>query len=126
MAWSHLGTNTGAQDAESLTIPSMEISSLGMTGFNAGATRTAIGLAVNLPQFRYNDTYQIQLNLTFVRGSHVIKAGADVPGWRCGIRSSFQLPAPSQSVQPGQFHLAGLFFFSCQLRACSHPIQPAC
>lgn len=78
VAWSHLGSNTGAQDPDSLTIPSMEISSLGMTGFNSGATRTAIGLAVNLPQFRYNDTYQFQDNLTFVRGSHVIKAGADV------------------------------------------------
>ena len=49
-----------------------------MTGFNSAATRTAIGLAVNLPQFRYNDTYHFQDNLTFVRGSHVIKAGADV------------------------------------------------
>ncbi len=78
VAWSHLGTNTGAQDPDSLSIPSLEISSLGMTGFNAGATRTAIGLAVNLPQFRYNDTYQFQNNLTWVRGDHVMKAGADI------------------------------------------------
>ena len=35
-----------------------------MTRFNAAASRTAIGLAVNLPQFRYNDTYQLQNNLT--------------------------------------------------------------
>ena len=78
VAWSHLGTDTGAQDPSSLDIPSLEITSLGMTGFNAGATRTAIGLAVNLPQFRYNDTYQFQNNLTWIRGNHAIKAGGDV------------------------------------------------
>jgi hypothetical protein len=49
-----------------------------MTGFNAAASRTAIGLAVNLPQFRYNDLYQFQNNLTYVRGNHLMKAGADV------------------------------------------------
>jgi hypothetical protein len=51
---------------------------MGMSGFNAAANRTAIGLAVNLPQFRYNDTYQFQNNLTVIRGSHVMKAGADI------------------------------------------------
>ena len=78
VAWSHLGTITGAQDASSEEIPSLEISELGMTGFNAAASRTATGLAVNLPQFRYNDLYQIQNNLTWVRGSHLMKAGFDV------------------------------------------------
>ena len=78
VAWSHLGTNTGAQDPSSLEIPSLEITSLGMTGFNAGATRTAIGLAVNLPQFRYNDTYQFQDNLTWIKGNHALKAGGDI------------------------------------------------
>jgi hypothetical protein len=78
VAWSHLGTNTGAQDPSSEEIPSLEITELGMTGFNAGANRTAIGLAVNLPQFRYNDTYQFQNNLTYVRGNHLIKGGFDI------------------------------------------------
>lgn len=78
VAWSHLGTITGAQDASSEEIPSLEITELGMTGFNAAASRTATGLAVNLPQFRYNDLYQIQNNLTWVRGSHLMKAGFDV------------------------------------------------
>jgi Carboxypeptidase regulatory-like domain len=78
VAWSHLGNNTGAQNPESEEIPSIEITELGLTGFNAAASRTAIGLAVNLPQFRYNDTYQFQDNLTIIRGNHVIKAGADV------------------------------------------------
>jgi len=78
VAWSHLGTVTGAQDAASESIPSLEITELGMTGFNAAASRTAIGLAVNLPQFRYNDTYQFQNTLTHVRGRHLFKAGFDV------------------------------------------------
>ncbi len=78
VAWSHLGTNTGAQDPSSEAIPSLEISELGMTGFNAAASRTAPGLAVNLPQFRFNDLYQFQNNLTWVRGGHLMKVGFDV------------------------------------------------
>jgi hypothetical protein len=77
-AWAHLGTITSAQDAVSEEIPSIEITQLGMTGFNAGATRTAIGLAVNLPQFRYNDTYQFQNNLSYLRGNHIFKTGLDL------------------------------------------------
>jgi hypothetical protein len=78
VAWSHLGTITGAQDPASEAIPSIEITELGLIGFNAAASRTAIGLAVNLPQFRYNDTYQFQNTLTYVRGNHLFKAGFDV------------------------------------------------
>ena len=79
VAWSHLGTDDGcAGSIVARSIPSLEISELGMTGFNAGANRTAIGLAVNLPQFRYNDTYQFQNNLTYVRGDHLFKAGFDI------------------------------------------------
>jgi len=77
-AWSHLGTVTEPDDPKSLEIPSIEITELGMTQFNNATSRTAIGLAVNLPQFRYNDTYQLQNNLTQVRGNHVLKAGFDV------------------------------------------------
>jgi hypothetical protein len=78
VAWSHLGTVTEPDDPKSLEIPSLEITELGMTQFNNATSRTAIGLAVNLPQFRYNDTYQLQNNLTQVRGNHVLKAGFDV------------------------------------------------
>ena len=88
-AWSHLGTVTSAQNAASEEIPSLEINQLGMTQFNAAVSRTAIGLAVNLPQYRYNDTYQFQDNLTFLRGNHVFKAGADV---RRQYVKSFFLP----------------------------------
>jgi hypothetical protein len=78
VAWSHLGTVTEADDPKSLEIPSLEITELGMTQFNNATSRTAIGLAVNLPQFRYNDTYQVQNNLSQVRGNHLLKAGFDV------------------------------------------------
>ena len=77
-AWSHLGTVTEADNPKSTEIPSIEITELGMTQFNNATSRTAIGLAVNLPQFRYNDTYQLQNNLTQVRGKHLLKAGFDV------------------------------------------------
>ena len=78
VAWSHLGTVTGPDNEKSLEIPSIEINELGLIGFNAASNRTAIGLAVNLPQYRYNDTYQIQDNITLVRGRHLFKAGFDV------------------------------------------------
>ena len=78
VAWSHLGTSTDPETPSSLDIPSLEISELGMIGFNNANSRTAIGAAVNIPQFRYNDTYQLQNNFTQVRGSHMVKAGFDV------------------------------------------------
>ena len=78
VALSHYGQVTEADNPASMEIPSIEITELGMIGFNAAANRTAIGLAVNFPQFRYNDTYQLQDNVTLVRGSHLLKAGVDV------------------------------------------------
>jgi hypothetical protein len=78
VALSHLGTITEADNPVSMEIPSIEIVELGMNGFNASSNRTAIGFAVNLPQFRYVDTYQIQNNVTMVRGNHLLKAGFDV------------------------------------------------
>jgi hypothetical protein len=78
VAWSHLGTVAEPDNPKSLEIPSLEITELGMTQFNNATSRTAIGLAVNLPQFRYNDTYQVQNNLSQVRGNHLLKAGFDV------------------------------------------------
>ncbi|HEV7860002.1 MAG TPA: carboxypeptidase regulatory-like domain-containing protein [Pyrinomonadaceae bacterium] len=68
---------TGAQDPSSEEIPSIEITQLGLTGFNADASRTAIGLAVNQPQFSYRENYQLQDNLSYTTGSHSLKFGAD-------------------------------------------------
>jgi len=78
VALSHIGTINDADNPVSKEIPSIEITELGMNGFNAASNRTAIGLAVNYPQFRYVDTYQVQNNVTMVRGNHLLKAGFDV------------------------------------------------
>lgn len=77
VAHQHLGNISEPVDSASVQIPSIEISELGLTGFNGAQGRTAIGLSVNNPQFRYNDTYQIQNTLTWVPGNHAIKSGID-------------------------------------------------
>jgi len=87
LAWSRFDSTTSAEDPASESIPSIEISELGMGGFNAAASRTAIGLAVNLPQFRINDTYQIADSMTYSTGSHNIKFGVDLR--RTDVKSFF-------------------------------------
>jgi hypothetical protein len=66
-----------AADAQALTIPSIEVTQLGLTGFNAQNTRTAIGLAINNPQAAVYNNYQLQNNFAIFRGSHSVKAGID-------------------------------------------------
>jgi hypothetical protein len=78
LGYSRYDSTTGAVDSSSETIPSIEISELGMTGFNAAADRKAIGLAVNLPQFRINNTYQIQDAISILKGDHSMKFGVDL------------------------------------------------
>ncbi|HVF41493.1 MAG TPA: carboxypeptidase regulatory-like domain-containing protein [Pyrinomonadaceae bacterium] len=67
-----------ALNPESQEIPSMEVVELGLTGFNASPTRTAIGLGVNLPQDSIRNTYQIQDTMSYSTGNHAIKFGADI------------------------------------------------
>ncbi len=87
VSWQRLASNTSATDPASEAIPSIEITQLGLTGFNAASSRTAIGLAVNLPQFRFNNTYQLQETLSWTRGSHALKFGADLR--RVWVKSFF-------------------------------------
>ncbi len=82
-----LDTTTTASDPSSEAIPSIEVPELGLTGFNAATSRTAIGLAVNLPQYRINDTFQYQNNLSYVRGRHAFKTGVDIR--RINVESFF-------------------------------------
>jgi hypothetical protein len=86
-AFSRYASVTASDDPASETIPSIEISDLGLAGFNAATNRTAIGLAVNLPQFRNNNTYQVQDNLAWTRGAHALKFGADIR--RVQVKSFF-------------------------------------
>jgi Carboxypeptidase regulatory-like domain/TonB-dependent Receptor Plug Domain len=69
---------TIALDPRSQLIPSIEIVELGLQGFNAGPTRTAIGLGVNLPQNQVRNTFQLQDNITYTNGNHAWKFGADI------------------------------------------------
>ena len=78
LGYQRFATVTSASDPKSEEIPSLEISELGLIGFNAAASRTAIGLAVNLPQFRTNNIYQIQDNLSWTTGNHAIKVGTNI------------------------------------------------
>ncbi|MDX2150880.1 MAG: TonB-dependent receptor [Bryobacteraceae bacterium] len=77
VSYQRLNSLTNASDDSSQAIPSLEVAELGLVGINAAATRTAIGLAVNLPQFRRNNTYQIQNTTGIIRGSHSFKFGID-------------------------------------------------
>lgn len=87
VSWSRFDSTTTAEDPSSEAIPSIEIGDLGLTGFNAAASRTAIGLAVNLPQFRINDTYQIYDAMSYTTGSHNFKFGVDIR--RTDVKSFF-------------------------------------
>ncbi len=49
-----------------------------LTGFNAAASRTAIGLGVNLPQYSVRTTWQYQDNLSHTAGNHGLKFGFDI------------------------------------------------
>lgn len=77
LSYQRLASETNAQDPRAETIPNIEISELGMTGFNAAASRTAFGLAVNLPQAQILNNYQIADNFSILRGAHTIKMGFD-------------------------------------------------
>lgn len=68
---------TNATDPKAITIPSLEISQLGLIGFNAAATRTALGLGVNLPQSQILNNYQIVDNFSVITGGHAVKLGFD-------------------------------------------------
>ncbi|HEY1338916.1 MAG TPA: hypothetical protein VGF59_15480 [Bryobacteraceae bacterium] len=78
LSYQRYASTTSASDSESQGIPSVEVPELGLTGFNAAVDRTAIGLAVNLPQYRYNNTYQIQDSFALTHGAHSLKFGADL------------------------------------------------
>lgn len=77
LGYTRQAQETTAEDVRSQSIPSIEVNSLGLTGFNAAASRTAIGLAVNLPQFRKSNRYQLQYNVGWTKDAHNFKGGID-------------------------------------------------
>jgi hypothetical protein len=70
-------SNNADNPAVAERIPSLEVTDLGLRGFNATTTRTGIGLAVNLPQFNTKNNYQIQDTIGILRGTHSMKFGFD-------------------------------------------------
>jgi hypothetical protein len=77
ISWQRLSHRASATDPSSETIPSIEIPELGLTGFAASESRTAIGLAVNLPQGGITNTYQLQESIVWTRSAHTVKVGLD-------------------------------------------------
>jgi hypothetical protein len=77
LSWQRLANVTSPTDPSSLTIPSIEIPELGLTGFAASPSRTAIGLPVNMPQARVSNVYQLQETIAWTRGAHALKFGLD-------------------------------------------------
>lgn len=71
-------STTNALDPSSELIPSIEITELGLIGFNAATNRTGIGLGINLPQFSVRNTYQLQDTISYSPGNHSFKVGADI------------------------------------------------
>jgi len=77
-SFSRLTSVTNAENpAVAERIPSIEIPDLGLRGFNAATTRTAIGLGVNLPQSGTYNNYQLQDSFAVLKGSHSMKFGFD-------------------------------------------------
>lgn len=78
LSYSRFFASTNAERPEiAQRIPSIEVADLGLTGFNAGIARTAIGLAANLPSFTTLNNYQIQETVSILRGGHSMKFGLD-------------------------------------------------
>jgi outer membrane receptor protein involved in Fe transport len=77
LAFSRFVTATTAANLASQNIPSIEVAEFGLTGFNAANTRTAIGLALNLPQSAVYNNYQLADTFSVIRGHHSMKYGID-------------------------------------------------
>ncbi len=78
ISWQRSVNVIAGSDPSSETIPSIEVPELGLTGFAFSESRTAIGLAVNLPQSAWSNTYQLQDTMAWTHGGHMLKSGVDI------------------------------------------------
>ena len=76
-AWKRLDLDRDAEDLQSYSIPAIEIIELGMVGVPETETRTAFGLATNLPVFRRSDGFQLADSVSVIKGSHEFKFGGE-------------------------------------------------
>ncbi len=77
LAFNRYVTAAVAADQSAQNIPSIEVTELGLTGFNDSTSRTAIGLALNLPQSAVYNNYQLADTFSATRGAHTVKFGID-------------------------------------------------
>lgn len=75
--WRNKSETNAENPAVAERIPSIEVTDLGLRGFNASVTRTALGLATNNPQFSTLNNYQIQDSVSVLTSSHSMKFGID-------------------------------------------------
>ncbi|HZO56263.1 MAG TPA: TonB-dependent receptor, partial [Bryobacteraceae bacterium] len=78
VAYQRFKGGQSSTNPESARIPSIEVTELGLSGAGSGATRTAIGLATDLPRETITNRYQIQTTLGVHKGSHSSKFGVDL------------------------------------------------
>ncbi len=76
--WRNKSETNAQNPAIAERIPSFQITDLGLTGFNADPTRTALGPAMNNPQFSTLNNYQIQDSVSVLLGRHSMKFGIDM------------------------------------------------
>jgi len=76
LSYHRVASQITATDPAGQRIPSIEVRELGLTG-TVGPTRTAIGLATDLPRLPFSDNYQFQQTVGVLRGSHSMKFGVD-------------------------------------------------
>ena len=76
--FSRYAFSTGPQFPTALSIPSIEINDLGLTGSASVGPRSGIGYAANLPEGRRNNIYQLVDNMTWSHGRHTAKWGVDI------------------------------------------------
>jgi hypothetical protein len=78
MGWKRYRLGRDAEEPSAYSIPAIEITDLGMNGGPEAENRTAFGLPTNLPVYRTSDTFQIVDAISFSKGNHGFKFGAEV------------------------------------------------
>ena len=76
--YQRLFNSQSASNPEALGVPSIEINTLGLQGFNSSDARTALGFAINLPTILVTNNYQSANNFGLIRGKHSMKFGGDI------------------------------------------------
>ncbi|MFN0166860.1 MAG: carboxypeptidase regulatory-like domain-containing protein [Bryobacteraceae bacterium] len=77
VSYARFVSSNSADNPNAGNIPSIEVPDLGLRQFNSGPARTGIGLAANLPQATFVNSYQIQDSVSVIRGGHTMKFGLD-------------------------------------------------